>query len=535
MEKLPVKDTLNLKDDKGLVKALGSETVIWSGELTKINKRKKSQVRRFLLTSKRFINLGDEKLFDSIMSFFSGNSFKRAIDLSEISYITYSEVSNEFILHVPKEYDYRLRSHNCRDEFIYYLVKLREGVVNTPMKFWLKMEIELAKWTKTEDMKQSCFPPGDPVIMTSEQFKNYYNERNLKKIEESKNTVTLISSDGKQLTENDFEIIRVLGRGAFGKVILTQKKDDGELYAVKIMNKGDVIEKNQIEQIKTEKDILEKVRHPFLVGLEYCFHSPSRIYFVMKFMQGGELFQHLKKAKRFSEPDTKFYAAQILLALEYLHKMDIIYRDLKPENVLLDSNGYLKLADFGVSKKLTNPAAKTNTIVGTPEYVPPEIITQKGHGKEADWWSFGIFIFEMLVGLPPFYNKNQHTMLCQIIKDPLKFPSSLKISNEAKDLLNKLLEKSPDKRLGHEGDATAIKQHPWFADLDFDALCDFKLKAPIVPELNDKFDVAYFDTNFTKEDPRNTRRESTELLLIDNFNHEFNDFDYRREDQPKAE
>jgi serum/glucocorticoid-regulated kinase 2 len=140
-------------------------------------------------------------------------------------------------------------------------------------------------------------------VMTAEQFNNYYSERNMKKLEESKNTVTILSSDGKQLTENDFEIIKVLGRGAFGKVILTQKKDDGELYAVKIMNKGDVIEKNQIEQIKTEKDILEKVRHPFLVGLEYCFHSPSRIYFVMKFMQGGELFQHLKKVKRFSEAE----------------------------------------------------------------------------------------------------------------------------------------------------------------------------------------------------------------------------------------
>lgn len=139
--------------------------------------------------------------------------------------------------------------------------------------------------------------------MTSEQFKNYFTERSQKKLEESKNTETIISSDGKQLTENDFDIIRVLGRGAFGKVILTQKKDDKELYAVKIMNKGDVIEKNQIEQIKTEKEILEKVRHPFLVGLEYCFHSPSRIYFVMKFMQGGELFQHLKKLKRFTEPE----------------------------------------------------------------------------------------------------------------------------------------------------------------------------------------------------------------------------------------
>jgi len=171
------------------------------------------------------------------------------------------------------------------------------------MKFWLKMEIELAKWTKTEDMKTTCFPPGEPTSMTSEQFKNYFQERNLKKMEDSKNTVTLLSSDGKQLTENDFDIIRVLGRGAFGKVILTQKKDDGELYAVKIMNKGDVIEKNQIDQIKTEKDILEKVKHPFLVGLEYCFHSPSRIYFCMKFMQGGELFQHLKKNKRFSEPE----------------------------------------------------------------------------------------------------------------------------------------------------------------------------------------------------------------------------------------
>lgn len=190
-----------------------------------------------------------------------------------------------------------------RDEFIFYLLRLREANECAPIKIWLKMEIELTAWTRTEDMKTTCYPPGEPVVMTPDQFKNYYNERNLRTIEESKNTVTLLSTDGKQLTENDFDIIRVLGRGAFGKVILTQKKDDGELYAVKIMNKGDVIEKDQIEQIKTEKDILEKVNHPFLVGLEYCFHSPSRVYFVMKFMQGGELFQHLKKFKRFSEAE----------------------------------------------------------------------------------------------------------------------------------------------------------------------------------------------------------------------------------------
>lgn len=205
------------------------------------------QIRRFALTTDKFINFGDDNFLSKMTSIF-GSKVKRKINLSDITHITYSENSNEFVLHVPSQYDYRLRSSSARNEFIYYLLSLRQKLPGVaPVKFWMRMDIELGRFTKTDDMKHNTFPSGQPDPLTCEQFEQYYKEKDLKTQENMKQTETLISADGQDLTENDFEIMRVLGRGAFGKVILTQKKDTGGLYAVKIMNKADLIERNQIE------------------------------------------------------------------------------------------------------------------------------------------------------------------------------------------------------------------------------------------------------------------------------------------------
>ena len=219
----------------------------------------------------------------------------------------------------------------------------------------------------------------------------------------------------------------------------------------------------------------------------------------MPFLSGGELFQHLRKFRTFDENKVRFYGAQIALALEYLHSKGIVYRDLKPENILMDDKGYLRLADFGMAKKLKDDE-KAMSFCGTPEYLAPEIITMEGHDKNADWWSFGILLFEMLCGLPPFYVENLDKMYEMIKTSSVKFPKRINLSEEAKDIIRKLLEKNPKKRLGSQNGIEEIKKHPFFADLDFDLIVQKKIPAPFIPELTNDTDVQYFDEEFTNEE-----------------------------------
>lgn len=212
------------------------------------------------------------------------------------------------------------------------------------------------------------------------------------------------------------------------------KRDTGVKYALKVISKLDMIEKNFIENLKNEREILTNLKNPFILSLEYCFASPTQIFFAMPYIAGGELYFHLRKRIRFNEETILFYACQILEGLVYLHANDIVYRDLKPENVLLNEDGNILLADFGISKRLKNDS-KTKSFVGTPEYVSPEVIKEQGHGKAVDIWSFGILLYEMAVGLPPFYSKNKNQMLKWIIKARPKFPRSVQINDNLKDLI----------------------------------------------------------------------------------------------------
>ncbi len=247
-----------------------------------------------------------------------------------------------------------------------------------------------------------------------------------------------MSYNGSVVHEGSFEIISNLGRGHFGKVFLVRKKDSKELFALKVISKLDIIKNKFFENLQSEKKILEKIKNPFVVELKYCFASPSHIYFGMKFYQGGELYHHMKKKKRFTEKETKFYAAQIICGLCYLHSLDILYRDLKPENILMDAKGNVALADFGISKYLKEDE-KCTSFVGTPEYVAPEIVLEKGHDRSVDIWCYGILLYEMIYGLPPFYNKNQNVMLKWIVKMGPTFPQMIKISENLKDLISKVL------------------------------------------------------------------------------------------------
>ena len=279
----------------------------------------------------------------------------------------------------------------------------------------------------------------------------------------------------------DFELMKVIGRGSFGKVMMVRKKGDSKVYAMKILRKAAIVERNQVEHTKAEREILEEADHPFLMKLHFAFQTSTKLYLVMDMITGGELFFHLKNDRRFKEPRARLYCAEIVLGIGYLHERSIIYRDLKPENILLDAEGHVKLTDFGLSKRFSKPGEKTETFCGTPEYLAPEVINGIPHGKAVDWWSVGILLYEMLVGLPPFYSENVNLMYELIQKADLRVPGF--VSYNARDLITKLLRRDPGSRLGAGADdSEPIKAHPFFEKLDWEKLYKREVKPDFIPK-----------------------------------------------------
>ncbi|KAF9942659.1 hypothetical protein BGZ67_000473 [Mortierella alpina] len=269
----------------------------------------------------------------------------------------------------------------------------------------------------------------------------------------------------------------VLGTGTFGRVYLTKFRHNQTYYAMKVLKKSEVVRLKQVEHINSEKQILSQVHFPFIVNLFTTFQDESNLYMLLEYVIGGELFSHLRKAGRFTNDMTRFYAAEIVLAIEYLHSRDVIYRDLKPENLLLDSAGHIKITDFGFAKRVED---RTWTLCGTPEYLAPEIIQSKGHGKPVDWWALGILIFEMLAGYPPFFDDNPFGIYEKILAGRIYFPAH--IDSTAKDLIKKLLTADRTKRLGNLKDGSDdIKNHKWFRGVDWQGLMEKSVAAPIVP------------------------------------------------------
>lgn len=311
------------------------------------------------------------------------------------------------------------------------------------------------------------------------------------------------SSERKCTKPSDFEFLKVLGKGSFGKVLLARHKEENSLYAVKVVNKSFVVRRNEARHMMSERNVLLKNKsNPFLVELKYSFQTTGRLYFVMDFINGGELFFHLQREKTFSEETGKFYAAEIASALGYLHSKNILYRDLKPENILLDSQGHVKLTDFGLCKEDMIDGISPTTFCGTPEYLAPEMIKKRPYDRTVDWWCLGSVLFEIYFGLPPFYDRNTSTMYSKICSSPLELPSgerTQKLSPPARNVLFRLLEKDNKLRLGARHDVDEIKCHPFFASLDWNQMEKKLLRPPFVPILKGSMDVSNFDSSFTKE------------------------------------
>eukprot|EP00672_Neobodo_designis_P025558 CAMPEP_0174836672 /NCGR_PEP_ID=MMETSP1114-20130205/6228_1 /TAXON_ID=312471 /ORGANISM="Neobodo designis, Strain CCAP 1951/1" /LENGTH=573 /DNA_ID=CAMNT_0016070679 /DNA_START=163 /DNA_END=1884 /DNA_ORIENTATION=+ len=294
----------------------------------------------------------------------------------------------------------------------------------------------------------------------------------------------------KAVSMADFEPMTVLGLGSFGRVMKVQEKATGQVYAMKVMDKEQVIANKMVNHTQAEKDILGSIDHPFICRLYHAFQTRKHLVLVMDFLCGGELFFHLQKAKKFSEQRAKFYAAEIGLALAYLHERKIIYRDLKPENLVLSKDGHVTLTDFGLAKKDVD---FTTTFCGTPEYMAPELIMRRGHTKAVDWWSLGVLLYEMVSGLPPFYSSNTGEMYDMVLHRPLTFPKHF--SPDLQAILTRLLDRDPARRMqtGEE-----FRKHAFFKDLDLGRLERKDIRPEFVPDVAGN-DLRYFDPQFTKK------------------------------------
>uniref|UniRef100_A0A8C1A6T9 protein kinase C n=1 Tax=Cyprinus carpio carpio TaxID=630221 RepID=A0A8C1A6T9_CYPCA len=329
-----------------------------------------------------------------------------------------------------------------------------------------------------------------------------------------------------QFSVTDFKCVAVLGRGHFGKVLLAEYKTTGEMFAIKALKKGDIVARDEVDSLMCEKRIFEtvnSVRHPFLVNLFACFQTKEHVCFVMEYAAGGDLMMHIH-ADVFSEPRSIFYAACVVLGLEFLHDHKIVYRDLKLDNLLLDTEGYVKIADFGLCKEGMGFRDRTSTFCGTPEFLAPEVLTETSYTRAVDWWGLGVLIFEMLVGESPFPGDDEEEVFDSIVNDEVRYPKFL--STEAISIMRRLLRRNPERRLGAgERDAEEVKRHPFFRNMDWTALLAKKIRPPFLPTIKGREDVSNFDNEFTSEAPILTPPREPRVLTVSE-QEMFVDFDY---------
>ncbi|KAM4903509.1 ribosomal protein S6 kinase alpha-2 isoform X2 [Ammospiza nelsoni] len=354
------------------------------------------------------------------------------------------------------------------------------------LELWKGIEVEPME---TETVVEDAAPDEEPVKE---------EEGIVKEIDISHH----VKEGFEKADPSQFELLKVLGQGSYGKVFLVRKikgSDAGQLYAMKVLKKATLKVRDRVRS-KMERDILAEVNHPFIVKLHYAFQTEGKLYLILDFLRGGDLFTRLSKEVMFTEEDVKFYLAELALALDHLHGLGIIYRDLKPENILLDEEGHIKITDFGLSKEAIDHDKRAYSFCGTIEYMAPEVVNRRGHTQSADWWSFGVLMFEMLTGSLPFQGKDRKETMALILKAKLGMPQFLSI--EAQSLLRALFKRNPSNRLGAGFDGVEeIKRHPFFVTIDWNKLYRKEIKPPFKPAVGRPEDTFHFDPEFTSRTP----------------------------------
>ena len=451
------------------------------------------------------------------------------IQIKNITGIIWSKVSSEFVIQLKERKDLHFSIYLKRKEVIETILYILNKKAKKKINFYFLDEINLSDFvTDSDNLGKLPISKGKNLERSNLTYETFLHiAENFVRIKKRKsiNTQMIYSQNKKGVTIEDFELLKLLGKGAHGKVILAEKRtSEKKKYAIKILKKEQILDSNRLEHTKAEKWVLSNGNHPFLVSLNACFQTKTKLYFVMEFMKGGELFQHLSRIKRFTEKQAKYIAACLVLALGHLHTKGYIYRDLKPENVLFDEKGYARLTDFGLVKFIKK-TDKATTFCGTPEYLSPEIILDHGCNRPTDWWSLGILIYEMIFGIPCFYSQNIKKMYKNILTKRPKFPNYAPISEECKDFLKKLLKKNPANRLGTTADSLEIMNHPFFLDFDWSNLLVQNLKMPYDPLSKDINWIDNFSPSFTRQKPVDS------ICYIDpeilkKFKNEFEDFEY---------
>ena len=399
-------------------------------------------------------------------------------------------------------------------------------------------EIPLETLLKTKRISQTTY---DKVKIAKEYIERKYNLKNLKNsgyksILDKLNSLDLSDEEKlkfisemrhlesedyrkarQKMSIRDYEPIRIIGRGAFGEVYVCREKETGNIVAIKKMKKEALAKNNQIIHIRNEQLFMSRVKSPWIIELKASFQDDDYLYLVMEFLPGGDFMCLLMKKDILTEAEAKFYMAELILSIESVHKLDCIHRDIKPDNILIDKDGHIKLSDFGLAKisdkifeqnsltpRKPNPKKKSHqkldSCVGTAFYVAPEVLKKKGYGPDIDWWSAGVIFYEMLFGYAPFCDEETNNVCYKILnsQDYLLFPSEIKLSKEAKDLIKQMINDS-DKRLGKKG-AGEIKSHPFFKGIDWENIRT-TMKPPFIPKLDNDYDTKYFEENFEEIEP----------------------------------
>jgi len=348
------------------------------------------------------------------------------------------------------------------------------------------------------EQKKSTGTTINYVQTVENNFPDRYDDLDAMNGNKDDNPVNLGPSEKSSVKPRDFEFLKVIGKGSFGKVLLARHKVDKNVFAVKVLQKAAIMKRNEAKHIMAERNVLLKnIKHPFLVGLHFSFQTPDKLYFVLDYVNGGELFFHLQRERYFPEPRAKFYAAEMGSAIGYLHSLNIIYRDLKPENILLDSTGHIVLTDFGLCKEGIVGQGTTSTFCGTPEYLAPEVLRKQPYDKTVDWWCLGAVLYEMMYGLPPFYSRDTAEMYDNILYKPLRLRTN--VTAAGRSILEGLLQKEKETRLGAVNDFADIKIHPFFNSLCWEDLLAKKIEPPYNPEVSDQLDLKHFDPEFVRE------------------------------------
>ena len=493
---MEVYDNLKWAKDKEILNAIGKEILYYSNKIIKVN--------HFGLNQERNIILTDEALYN-----FQKKKKKRKIKYDQIRGITFSKQNQnyEFVVHGnDDEYDYLYQSNSRteRNLILRYIIKFYEEQNGQTLKLCEVNEKSLKNYVtgKKEKKKDKNFSKMDETkkISTKKFLDDNANSNNKKmrtssgfSLDEEKikdyvpspiKSITIFSKiDSISIAKlEDFKILKILGRGQFGKIYLVYHKQNKLYYAMKSIKKEYLENEKEMDIIFLQKKILQNLEHPFLIGTILCFESEERIYFIMNLIEGISLFNYMIINKNIPEEQVKLYAAIIGLTIDYLHKNGITYRNIRPDNIIIERDGYLKISDFKMNKlfKLNNNFL---IVEETSEYLAPEQIKSNDDNPQSDWWSYGIILYELLFGIPPFYNEDDNEIKELILKSELKFPKVSNVSKSAKELIKKLLNKNPESRLGYSKGFDDIKKMDFFKGINFNDLINKKIEPKYKPIL----------------------------------------------------